>query len=87
MPLNTNPITTTPSARQQTVLRTIWNFIDRRGFPPSIRELGLSLDIHSTNGINDHLKALIRKGLLSKEPHRARSIRITEAGLRALQWR
>lgn len=53
--------------RQQQLLRFIENQVEVYGFPPSIREMGEHMGIRSTNGVNDHLKALQRKGYLSRE--------------------
>jgi repressor LexA len=60
--------------RQLEVLRFIAREIDERGYPPTIREIGEALDIRSTNGVNDHLKALERKGFLSRDPIKSRAL-------------
>ncbi len=54
------------SPRQTDVLDFIGNTIDSRGLPPSYREIGDALGIASTNGVSDHVKALIKKGYLKK---------------------
>ena len=51
---------------------------------PSIRDLGDILGIKSTNGVNEHLHALERKGCISRRPNQARSITVTPLGLRWL---
>ncbi len=60
--------------RQLEVLRFIARQIDEHGYPPTIREIGEALDIRSTNGVNDHLKALERKGYLSRDPVKSRAL-------------
>jgi repressor LexA len=65
--------------RQLEVLRFISNEIEERGYPPTIREIGEALDIRSTNGVNDHLKALERKGFLSRDPVKSRALIPTSA--------
>ena len=60
--------------RQSTVLEMIARHIDEAGYPPTIRELGEALGIRSTNGVNDHLKALERKGYLSREDGKSRTM-------------
>ena len=40
--------------------------------------------IASTNGVNDHLKALEKKGLLARSDLLSRSLRVTRAGYEAL---
>jgi repressor LexA len=60
--------------RQLEVLRFIARQIDDAGYPPTIREIGEALDIRSTNGVNDHLKALERKGFLTRDPAKSRAL-------------
>ena len=47
--------------RQQQILDFITRRINEQGYPPTIREIGEEMGIRSTNGVNDHLKALERK--------------------------
>jgi repressor LexA len=65
--------------RQLEVLRFIARQIEDCGYPPTIREIGEALDIRSTNGVNDHLKALERKGFLSRDPVKSRALIPTPA--------
>lgn len=60
--------------RQLEVLRFIVGQIEELGYPPTIREIGEALDIRSTNGVNDHLKALERKGYLARDPVKSRAL-------------
>jgi len=60
--------------RQLEVLRFIARQIEDVGYPPTIREIGEALDIRSTNGVNDHLKALERKGFLTRDPVKSRAL-------------
>jgi repressor LexA len=60
--------------RQLEVLRFIARQIDEAGYPPTIREIGEALDIRSTNGVNDHLKALERKGYVTRDPAKSRAV-------------
>lgn len=54
------------SQRQADVLDFVVQAIENRGLPPSYREIGDALGIASTNGVSDHVKALIKKGYLKK---------------------
>ncbi len=63
------------TARQSAVLDFIIDHISDTGFPPTIREIGNHLSISSTNGVNDHLKALEKKGYLLREDAKSRAIR------------
>ena len=65
--------------RQLEVLRFIVEQIEACGYPPTIREIGEALDIRSTNGVNDHLKALERKGVLTRDPVKSRALIPTAA--------
>jgi repressor LexA len=70
--------------RQLEVLRFIARQIDEAGYPPTIREIGEALDIRSTNGVNDHLKALERKGFLTRDPVKSRALIPTSAAREVL---
>jgi repressor LexA len=70
--------------RQLEVLRFIARQIEEAGYPPTIREIGEALDIRSTNGVNDHLKALERKGFLSRDPVKSRALIPTAAAREAV---
>ncbi len=70
--------------RQLEVLRFIARQIEECGYPPTIREIGEALDIRSTNGVNDHLKALERKGFLTRDPVKSRALIPTPAAREAL---
>src|SRR6476619_1601349 len=60
--------------RQREILHFIVRQTEERGFPPTIREIGEEMDIRSTNGVNDHLKALERKGYLLRGEQQSRSL-------------
>jgi repressor LexA len=60
--------------RQREILTFIVKETEVRGFPPTIREIGEQMDIRSTNGVNDHLKALERKGYLNRGEQQSRSL-------------
>ncbi len=61
--------------RQSQVLTFIKKQIRKDGYPPTLREIGEALNIRSTNGVNDHLKALERKGYLLREQSKSRALR------------
>jgi repressor LexA len=69
--------------RQKAVLDYIVESIHDRGYPPTLREIGNHLGIRSTNGVNDHLRALERKGYLTREDMKSRTLRPTPDLLRA----
>src|SRR5579872_5070399 len=70
--------------RQQMVLDFIRQSILDRGYPPTLREIGARMGIRSTNGVNDHLRALERKGYLTREDMKSRALRPTNLGQQSL---
>src|SRR5688572_1255265 len=61
--------------RQQEILSFINSSIGERGYPPTLREIGRQFGIKSTNGVNDHLRALEKKGYLAREDMKSRALR------------
>lgn len=58
---------------QQRTLEAIRDFLLEHSYPPTLRELGEILGLGMTP-VNDSVKQLIRKGYLTKEPHKPRSL-------------
>ena len=65
------------TSRQREVYSFIREKIHGRGYGPTVREIGEAFDIRSPNGVMCHLKALERKGLITREPNRSRAIQLT----------
>lgn len=63
--------------RQAAILQFIVDRIREDGLPPTIAEIGEHFKIASTNGVNDHLVALEKKGYIERTS-KARSIHVTE---------
>ena len=61
--------------RQETILRFIIESIRDMGYPPTIAEIGEEFGISSTNGVNDHLLALHKKGYIERSS-KARGIHV-----------
>lgn len=57
---------TTLTDRQRQVLESIHDAVERRGYPPSLRELAAELGVVGTRAIEKHIAALERKGYLKK---------------------
>lgn len=64
--------------RQEQTLDFIRHSIEDRGYPPTLREIGEHMGIRSTNGVNDHLRALERKGYLTREDMKSRALKLVE---------
>ena len=69
--------------RQEQTLEFIRKSIRDRGYPPTLREIGEHMGIRSTNGVNDHLRALERKGYLRREDMKSRALRVVDTPLEA----
>jgi repressor LexA len=69
--------------RQEQTLDFIRRSIEDRGYPPTLREIGEHMGIRSTNGVNDHLRALERKGYLTREDMKSRALKLVEDQLAA----
>ena len=79
-PPGTAPDASRPTERQAEILAWIIKFLDANGFPPTLRQIGAAFAIRSTNGINDHLRALERKGCIERSQAYARGIAVTPHG-------
>lgn len=70
-------MTTRPLTEQQKkVLGHIEEYSSEHGFPPTLREISLAAGIANINAVRGHLSALEKKGYITKDPDKARSIRI-----------
>lgn len=61
--------------RQELILQYILDYVQREGYPPSIREIGRDFEIGSLRGVTVHLDALERKGYISRS-NTPRSIKV-----------
>ncbi len=64
------------TSRQQEVLEYITSTLERRGYPPTIREIAAHLKINGTLGVMKHLDALEKKGFIRKHPGSSRGIEV-----------
>jgi len=62
--------------RQQSVYEFIRDKIRSRGYGPTVREIGENFGIKSPNGVMCHLKALEKKGLITRERNMSRAIQL-----------
>ena len=60
--------------RQRKVLDVIRDWLDRFGYPPSVREIGEAVGLTSTSSVAYQLRALERKGYLRRDPNRPRAV-------------
>jgi repressor LexA len=67
----------TLTPRQQEIYDFLREKIVTRGYGPTVREIGLRFEIKSPNGVMCHLKALEKKGMISRESHMSRAIQLS----------
>lgn len=65
------------TTRQRDVYHFIRDKIRNRGYGPTVREIGENFEISSPNGVMCHLKALEKKGLITREPNMSRAIQLS----------
>lgn len=71
----------TPSAhdlsdRQKAILEFISDQMRERGFPPSVREIGDAVGLHSPSTVHTHLATLQKHGFLRRDPDKPRAIEV-----------
>jgi repressor LexA len=76
----TEPAGLTP--RQRKVLEVIRDWVERFGYPPSVREIGDAVGLTSTSSVHHQLRTLERKGYLRRDPNRPRAIEVILPGER-----
>jgi len=62
--------------RQKAIYEFIRDKIRNRGYGPTVREIGTQFEITSPNGVVCHLKALEKKGMITREPNMSRAIQL-----------
>lgn len=64
--------------RQRRVLETIRDSVERRGYPPTMREIGEAVGLASPSSVKHQLTTLERKGYLRRDPNRPRAIEVVD---------
>jgi repressor LexA len=75
------------TVRQRRVLEVIRNSVDRRGYPPSMREIGDAVGLASPSSVSHQLNALVSKGYLRRDPNRPRALEIVSPDATAAELR
>ncbi|MCO6008894.1 transcriptional repressor LexA [Actinoallomurus purpureus] len=68
------------TTRQRKVLEVIRDSVQRRGYPPSMREIGEAVGLTSTSSVSHQLRTLQRKGFLLRDPNRPRAVVVRMPG-------
>ena len=66
--------------RQRKVLEVIKESVERRGYPPTIREIGQAVGLTSTSSVSHQLQTLQKKGFLRREESRPRAVDVRIPG-------
>ena len=65
--------------RQKRVLEVIRDWVERFGYPPSVREIGEAVGLTSTSSVAYQLRALEKRGYLRRDPNRPRAVGVMAA--------
>jgi repressor LexA len=71
--------------RQRKVLQVIRESVQRRGYPPSMREIGEAVGLTSTSSVSYQLSTLQDKGYLRRDPGRPRTVEVRLPGQPAVR--
>jgi repressor LexA len=66
----------TLSSRQEAILKFIRDEIQKRGYPPAVREIGAAVGLSSTSTVHAHLNQLEAKGYIRRDPSKPRAIEV-----------
>ena len=64
------------TTRQQRILEHLRDFMERRGYPPSMREIGEAVGLTSSSSVAHQLKVLEEKGYVRRDPNRPRALEV-----------
>ncbi len=70
------------TARQQQIWDFLVRYVDERGYPPTVREIGHAVGLASPSTVHAHLANLERAGLLRRDPTKPRALELTGRGSR-----
>ena len=64
------------TARQQEIWGFLVDYVDRHGYPPTVREIGEAVGLASPSTVHAHLANLERAGLLRRDPTKPRALEL-----------
>ncbi|WP_270773923.1 transcriptional repressor LexA [Weissella confusa] len=71
-------------SNQIAILRFVYEKQLEKGYPPTVREIGVGVGLSSSSTVHGHLSRLEKKGFIHKDPDKPRAIDVTPAGIKAL---
>ena len=66
--------------RQQEIFEFIGRYAERNGYPPTVREIGKAVGLHSSSTVHAHLANLERAGALRRDPTKPRALELLVGG-------
>lgn len=66
------------SSRQKEIFEFIKEEVSKKGYPPSVREIGKAVGLSSSSTVHAHLSQLEKKGYIRKDPTKPRAIEVLE---------
>jgi repressor LexA len=69
-----DPVSEELTGRQRLILEFIREWVERHGYPPSVREIGEAVGLVSPSSVAYQLKELEKKGYLRRDPNRPRAV-------------
>ena len=66
------------TAKQQQILDYIKDEILKKGSPPTVREIGETVNLKSTSSVHSHLETLEKNGYIKRDPTKPRVIEICD---------
>jgi repressor LexA len=70
------------TGRQQEIWDFLVDYVDRHGYPPTVREIGDAVGLASPSTVHAHLANLERAGLLKRDPTKPRALDLSGRGRR-----
>lgn len=67
--------------KQLEILHYIHEQVKKRGYPPTVREIGTATNLSSTSTVHGHLARLETNGFIIRDPSKPRAIEFTKDGL------
>ncbi|MGZ5307875.1 MAG: transcriptional repressor LexA [Solirubrobacterales bacterium] len=64
------------SKRQKQIFDFISHYLNRHGYPPTVREIGKAVGLHSSSTVHAHLAKLETLGVLRRDPTKPRAIEV-----------
>src|SRR5919106_439841 len=62
--------------RQREIFDFISRYLSRHGYPPTVREIGKAVGLHSSSTVHAHLSKLERLGVLRRDPSKPRAMEV-----------